>query len=410
MNRVLSLWVGVPAVRLALVLGGARVASAATDDGSGRPRRAPALRIARRRSSRPGVRLRTRPRRRSTSAPRARRSSRCRTARRPRCRSTRRWKTSRRATSRSSIGNRRRVRCSPASRDERQSALKQRALALLVTEIQRLERCFDATENTSPDRPQAPPPSRRGLRRARERGVPREDRTPRSRATPPRRANPREAQKQQSIANSRKTTLERSRKAAIRYYSMLVDDYSGQPSTTFQQNPPPAYPELDEVYYYLAYEYEQAGDTRQRAPRLPRAHHRRRRSRSTSRTRTSRSASSSSTRRRATRRSGSSAKQAYQKVITYPPPDNKVYGYAWYKLALRLLEQGRLRPRARRVQEDDRLRRPVRAAPEREEARRERPARTSSRSTRSRATRPRRTTSSSTSAATQRGRPTRRSR
>ncbi len=30
---------------------------------------------------------------------------------------------------------------------------------------------------------------------------------------------------------------------------------------TFPQNPPPAYPHLDEVYYYLAYEYEQSGDT-----------------------------------------------------------------------------------------------------------------------------------------------------
>ena len=27
------------------------------------------------------------------------------------------------------------------------------------------------------------------------------------------------------------------------------------------------------------------------------------------------------------------ARQAYQKVIAYPPPQNEVYGYAWYKLA-----------------------------------------------------------------------------
>ena len=49
--------------------------------------------------------------------------------------------------------------------------------------------------------------------------------------------------------------------AAIKDYTLLVTDYAGLPSTTFPNNPPPAYPQLDEVYYYLAYEYEQANDT-----------------------------------------------------------------------------------------------------------------------------------------------------
>ena len=34
------------------------------------------------------------------------------------------------------------------------------------------------------------------------------------------------------------------------------------------------------------------------------------------------------------------AGQAYQKVIGYPPPDNKVYGYAWYKLAYVFWNEG----------------------------------------------------------------------
>ncbi len=74
-------------------------------------------------------------------------------------------------------------------------------------------------------------------------------------------SNPREAGRQQAIANSRKTTIDRARKAAINYYSTLVGDYAGAPSDTFPKNPPPAYAQLDEVYYYLAYEYEQSGDT-----------------------------------------------------------------------------------------------------------------------------------------------------
>ena len=50
------------------------------------------------------------------------------------------------------------------------------------------------------------------------------------------------------------------------------------------------------------------------------------------------------------------AKQAYQKVISKPPPENKVYGYAWYKLAYVFWNHGRPAARSRRVQEDDRLR------------------------------------------------------
>jgi tetratricopeptide (TPR) repeat protein len=34
------------------------------------------------------------------------------------------------------------------------------------------------------------------------------------------------------------------------------------------------------------------------------------------------------------------AQQAYTKVIGYPPPDNGVYGYAWYKLAHVFWETG----------------------------------------------------------------------
>ena len=300
MNRVLSLWVGRLAVRWSL--GGARGVAATPRrlDGSGglggvRPSASAVVG--------PGVRRRTRRRRRLDVVPgRARASSRCRTARRRRCRSTRRWRTSRRATSRSASA-RPTCRCSPASATQRQSALKQRALALLVTEIQQLESLLHATDERVDGPAEAAPAPRRGLRRARERGVPREDRC-RGRARRGQEDEPaRGRQKQQSIANSRKTTMERSRKAAINYYSMLVDDYSGQPSTTFPQNPPPAYPAARRGLYYLAYEYEQANDTAN-ARRSTSTSSRRRRTRSTSRTRTSRSASSSSTRRRATREVG----------------------------------------------------------------------------------------------------------
>ena len=225
-------------------------------------------------------------------------------------------------------------------RDLRQSALKQRVLALLVTEIQQLESLLKATETTSTDRPKL-------LRRLAEDYVELENAAFREKTEAEvkrdslKQSNPRGAQAQQSIATSRKTTMERSRKAAIRDYSMLVDDYSGQPSNTFPQNPPPAYPVLDEVYYYLAYEYEQSGDT---------ANARRVYLDLITKTPTSKYISNAYlafgelffNEAQGDPSKWEPAKQAYQKVISKPPPDNKVYGYAWYKLAYVFWNQGDL--------------------------------------------------------------------
>ena len=88
----------------------------------------------------------------------------------------------------------------------------------------------------------------------------------------------------------------------------------------------------DEVLYYLAYEYEQAARTSTTRARSTWSSSRAGRSRSTSPTPTSPSASSSSTRRRAIPASGRSPSSRTSEVIKYPPPDNKVWGYAHYKL------------------------------------------------------------------------------
>ena len=225
-------------------------------------------------------------------------------------------------------------------RDQRQTALKQRVLALLITEIQQLESLYKSTDLRSKDRPML-------LRRMAEDYVELENAAFREKTEAEikrdnfKGSNPREAGKQQAIANSRKTTMERSRKAAINDYSLLVTDYSGQPSTNFASNPPPAYPLLDEVYYYLAYEYEQAGDT---------ANARRVYLDLITKTPNSKyipnaylafgelffnEAMGDPTK-------WEPAKQAYMKVIAKPPPDNKVYGYAWYKLAYVFWNQGDL--------------------------------------------------------------------
>jgi TolA-binding protein len=225
-------------------------------------------------------------------------------------------------------------------RNQRATALKQRVLALLITEIQQLESLLKATEGRSKDRPML-------LRRLAEDYVELENAAFRERTEAEvkrdgfKTSNPREAGRQQAIANSRKTTMDRARKAAINYYTTLVNDYSGQPSATFATNPPPAYPLLDEVYYYLAYEYEQASDT---------ANARRVYLDLITKTPNSKyipnaylafgelffnEAMGDPTK-------WDPAKQAYIKVIAKPPPENKVYGYAWYKLAYVFWNQGDL--------------------------------------------------------------------
>jgi TolA-binding protein len=152
---------------------------------------------------------------------------------------------------------------------------------------------------------------------------------------------PSDAGKQQSIVNARQKTMDLARRAAIKYYTTLVTDYAGQPSPNFQQNPPPADPKLDEIYYYLAYEYEQSGDT---------TNARRVYLDLITKTPNSRYISNAYlafgelffNEAMADPAKWEPAKQSYQKVITKPPPENKVYGYAWYKLAYVFWNQGDL--------------------------------------------------------------------
>ena len=225
-------------------------------------------------------------------------------------------------------------------RDQRQIALKQRVLALLVTEIQQLESLFKSTDLQSKDRPML-------LRRMAEDYVELENAAFREKTEAEitrdeyKATNPREAGKQQAIVNARKTTMERARKAAIADYTSLVTDYSGQPSPTSRTTRRPR------TRCSTRSTTTSRTSTSSRATRPTRGactstSSRRRRTRSTSRTRTSRSGSCSSTRRMGDPTKWEPAKQAYIKVIAKPPPENKVYGYAWYKLAYVFWNQGDL--------------------------------------------------------------------
>src|SRR3954471_18109812 len=132
-----------------------------------------------------------------------------------------------------------------AERDTRKNRLQARARALLITEIQGLERLYKRTAKKSPDRPQL-------TRRLAEGYVELESAAQRDKIAADIAAQDAK-KKNQSVTKFRADAaaadkiLAAARKSAIAYYSLMKTDY-------------PDYSKIDEVLYYLAYEYEQGGD------------------------------------------------------------------------------------------------------------------------------------------------------
>ena len=194
--------------------------------------------------------------------------------------------------------------------------MQARARALLVTEIQGLERLFKRTPKNSPDRPQL-------TRRLAEGYVELESAALRDKiaadiAAQDAKKKKQDATKFRQDAAAADKILAAARKSAIAYYTLMKTDY-------------PDYSKLDEVLYYLAYEYEQGGDLKnaraiyfeliQKAPKsqyIPNAY-------------------LAFGELFFNEAQGDPSKwelagSAYKEVIKYPPPNNKVYGYARYKL------------------------------------------------------------------------------
>ncbi|MEZ4226747.1 MAG: tetratricopeptide repeat protein [Polyangiaceae bacterium] len=203
-------------------------------------------------------------------------------------------------------------------RDTRKTRLKARQRALLITEIQGLERLFKRTPKKSPDRPQL-------IRRLAEGYVELESAALRDqtgaeiKAQDLKKKNPSAATKARRDASQAKKIVAAARKKAIAYYTLMKNAY-------------PNYSKLDEVLYYLAYEYEQAGDLTnarkvyyeliQKAPKSPYIPN----------------AYLAFGELFFVEAQGDPSKfdlaaAAYKEVVKYPPPDNKVFGYARYKLA-----------------------------------------------------------------------------
>ncbi len=177
---------------------------------------------------------------------------------------------------------------SVSGRDTRRSTTQPRTRALVVAEIQGLESLLHATQPTSQDRPMV-------LRRLAEDYVELEH------------------------ASNGTVAVEAQRRAIARYLEL---------TTTY-----PIYAQGDEALYYLGYEYEQANDgsrarkayldlvqKRPNSKYIPNAYL------AFGELFFKEAAADPS--------KWSLARAAYTKAISYPPPANTVYGYAWYKLAL----------------------------------------------------------------------------
>lgn len=204
-------------------------------------------------------------------------------------------------------------------RDERKSRLQARARALLVTEINGLENLFKTTPQNAPDRVQL-------ARRLAEDYVELESAAFRDKTTAEmardnlKKTNPQGAGQQQTVANQANGIMLAARKAGIAYYSLMKNEY-------------PNYGQIDEVLYYLAYEYEQASDNQtarkvyyeliQKKPDskyIPNAY--------------LAFAELFFNEAMGDPSKWDNARDAYKEVIKFPPDKgNKVFGYAWYKLA-----------------------------------------------------------------------------
>lgn len=207
---------------------------------------------------------------------------------------------------------------SAAQRDERAARLQPKVRALLVTEIQGLERLFASTSKRAADRVQL-------ARRLAENYVELEaaafrDKTEAGiKADEAKRKAPANVAKFQKDASNANKVLLTARKKAIDYYTLIKTDY-------------PNYSQLDEVLYYLAYEYEQANDYTnarkvyyeliQNVPQskyIPNAY--------------LAFGELFFNEAQGDPSKWDLAAASYREVVKYPPPDNKVFGYAHYKLA-----------------------------------------------------------------------------
>jgi TolA-binding protein len=213
----------------------------------------------------------------------------------------------------------------PNLRDERASRLGTRRKGLLVVEIQGLEQLFQQTPRGAADRVTI-------ARRLAEDYVELEGAALREKTEAEiardtaRKKEPARAGVFQSEANAADAMMKSARQKAIASYALVKNDY-------------PSYADLDAVLYYLAFEYEQGKDNDNARKNYYELIQKRPDSRFVP------NAYLAFGELFFEEAQGDPSKwplaaQAYQKVISFPPPGNKLYGYAHYKLGYVFWNQG----------------------------------------------------------------------
>lgn len=227
---------------------------------------------------------------------------------------------------------------SSAQRDERRSRLAPKVRSLLVTEIQGLESLFASTPKNAPDRPKL-------MRRLAEGYVELEsaafrDKTENQiKADEAKRKNPKATAGFKNEAAKADKILVAARQAAIKYYTLLKSQYPKWCQSTNASDPAKSTGCTDEVLYYLAYEYEQAQQLDQarkvyfeliqnwpQSKYIPNAY--------------LAFGELFFNEAQGDPSKWALAEKSYLEVTKYPAPDNKVWGYAHYKLGYVYWNQG----------------------------------------------------------------------
>lgn len=191
-----------------------------------------------------------------------------------------------------------------AQRDQRRSAMKDKAAKLLISEIAQLEELWKATSKGAADRVQL-------ARRLAETYVELENASFREKTEG-------EIKKDQAAADKAAKVMASARSSAIKYYKVIANEYK-------------SYPNLDEVFYYLAYEYEQGQNLDEarkvylqlinetpQSKYIPNAY--------------LAFGELFFNEGQTDPSKFELAKQSYAKVLEYPEAQNKVFGYALYKM------------------------------------------------------------------------------
>ncbi len=226
-----------------------------------------------------------------------------------------------------------------AQRDERQAKMQKKTRQLLVTEIQGLETLFADTKKNSPDRPKLARRLAEGyveleaaaFRDQTESDIKAQDASRKKDTDGAKAATEAAAKAKQVVATARKS--------AIKYYTLIKDQYPKWCQTPNAQDASKSSGCGDEVLYYLAYEYEQAKDL----VKAREIYYELVNNWKTSKYRPNAYLAFGELYFQEAQSDPSvwaAAEAAYTQVIGAPPPENKVYGYALYKLGYVYWNQG----------------------------------------------------------------------